>query len=165
MPIDRTINALKWYQYGIEHDKDFISKFMMHWIAFNWMYSDCGNDSERQNIKSFCWRKDNRKKLELYDPFETDAIEVFKEGPVLNVGGEESNDDPDELWKSIANGRNNSTQRAIDLLLTIYQVRCNLFHGSKSPNDDRDLKLVEASAEIMHEYLKRLLSDNYYFNH
>lgn len=164
MLIDRTNHALRWYKYGLEHDEDFISKFMMHWIAFNWLYSTCGNKSERQNIKDYCKRADTKRKLALYDPFETDEIEVFKQGPVLRMGGPESGDDPEDLWESICHGRNNSTQRATDLLLTIYQVRCNLFHGSKSPDDSRDLALVEASAEIMYEYLKRLLSDNYYFN-
>lgn len=163
MPIDRTNYALQWYKYGLENNKDFISRFMMRWVAFNWMYCQCGNKSERQNIKSFCWKRENQEKLELYDPFETDAIEIFKKQAVWSKGGQASDDDPEELWKSIRDGRGNSTKRAIDLLLIIYQVRCNLFHGSKSPDDDRDMALVEASAEIMGEYLKRLLSDYYYF--
>jgi len=53
---------------------------MMHWIAFNWMYCESRGSSERERIKTFCRR--NSRKLLLYDPFDTDEVQVFKEGPV-----------------------------------------------------------------------------------
>ena len=94
----------------------------------------------------------------LYDPFDTDEVQVFKEGPVYRVRGAQSNDDPEELYKDIREGRGNTPERATSLLLSVYQVRCNLFHGGKSPDNKRDLKLVESSAEIMNGYLRVLLS-------
>jgi len=128
----------------------------MHWIAFNWMYCESRGSSERERIKTFCRR--NSRKLLLYDPFDTDEVQVFKEGPVYRVRGAESNDDPEKLCKDIRDGHRNTTERAISLLLSVYQVRCNLFHGGKSPDNRRDLKLVESSAEIMNGYLRVLLS-------
>jgi hypothetical protein len=36
-----------------------------------------------------------------------------------------------------------------ELFAIIYQARCNLMHGQKSPTDDRDLKLCECCAPIV----------------
>lgn len=41
------------------------------------------------------------------------------------------------------------------LLRTIYQVRCNLFHGSKSPDDQRDQELVETCNTILRQFITR----------
>ena len=125
-------------------------------VAFNWMHCESRDSSERGRIKDFCQR--NKRKLLLYDPFDTDEVQVFKEGPVYRVGGAQSNDDPEELFEDIRYGRGNIGKRATSLLLSIYQVRCNLFHGGKSPDNKRDLRLVESSAEIMNGYLRVLLS-------
>lgn len=42
-----------------------------------------------------------------------------------------------------------------DLLRTIYTIRCNLFHGSKSPENFRDHKLVVASDNILRIFIAR----------
>lgn len=44
------------------------------------------------------------------------------------------------------------------LIMTIYQVRCNLFHGSKKPLEDRDQKLVYESSVIMEKVLRVIFS-------
>jgi hypothetical protein len=41
------------------------------------------------------------------------------------------------------------------LLRTIYCVRCNLFHGSKSPQNSRDHKLVVACDQILRMFIDR----------
>ena len=43
------------------------------------------------------------------------------------------------------------------LFQTIYQVRCNLLHGSKSPDEKRDIDLVRCSGEIMEIYMKAIM--------
>ena len=45
------------------------------------------------------------------------------------------------------------------LLMTLYQVRCNLFHGSKSLRVERDRELVRASANILEKYMEALVTD------
>ncbi len=41
------------------------------------------------------------------------------------------------------------------LLRTIYAVRCNLFHGTKSPQNYRDHELVVASDQILRMFIER----------
>ena len=38
----------------------------------------------------------------------------------------------------------------------VYQVRCNLFHGNKSPYDDGDIRIVEAFFEGFAEFCKAI---------
>ena len=41
------------------------------------------------------------------------------------------------------------------LLRTIYQVRCNLFHGEKSPQGARDRDLIAIADIILHTFIER----------
>jgi hypothetical protein len=47
-----------------------------------------------------------------------------------------------------------STPSWEELLRVIYQVRCNLFHGTKAPGSYRDRQLVLGSGEILKQFLK-----------
>jgi len=150
--------ALEWYGYALEKHDDLIVKFMMHWIAFNWLYSECDSNNEKDKIRQFCGNEETFKRLSRYDAFSTEAIEAFKEGPVSSMrprGGERSSNR--YLYRKILEG--SEQERVEALLLSIYHVRCNLFHGSKSLRNDRDLKLVRSSAIIMEGYLEALLRD------
>ena len=44
--------------------------------------------------------------------------------------------------------------RTLALFQTLYTVRCNLFHGSKSTNNKRDIALIRTSATILQIYLQ-----------
>jgi hypothetical protein len=43
------------------------------------------------------------------------------------------------------------------MLDAIYYVRCNLFHGGKSPEDSRDYKLVKICSLILHKWVGNLV--------
>jgi len=40
-----------------------------------------------------------------------------------------------------------------EVILFIYKIRCNLFHGSKDPMNSRDASLVELSGEILEKWI------------
>ena len=144
--------GLEWYRYGLEKGDEPIMRFMMHWIAFNWLYSSfckcVGEDlKEAAAIKIFC--ESNYTKLSKYDPFTTDAFQVFLENPV-----EDEHNGSTRIRRFEDLRHKTGLQRMIALFLTIYQVRCNLFHGSKSLRIERDVSLVRAASVILEGYLK-----------
>ena len=143
--------ASEWFEYGLKED-DSIIKFMMHWIAFNWLYSECRREQERSNIKMFCYQ--NYDRLSAYDAFSSDAFQVFKEAPVRD---ETSGRTDRSLYISMLEDR--GEKRLVSLFLTLYQVRCNLFHGSKSLHVKRDIELVRAASVILEGYMNALLSE------
>ena len=53
----------------------------------------------------------------------------------------------------------NEEDDTVKLFLQIYQVRCNLFHGSKSMRTDRNKVLEEDSCKILHDFLMRIIND------
>lgn len=144
--------ALDWYRYGLEKGDDFFVKFMMHWIAFNWLYSEYYDRDELQKIKTFC--EANYYKLSRYNPFDTDAFQIFLEKPIRDIiRGREYT----IIYESLK--KDNGLKRVKSLFCTMYHIRCNLFHGSKSFMLERDRRLVSASAEILEGYLKALLTE------
>ena len=140
--------AEEWYQYGLKTGDDFFMRFMMHWIGFNWLYNQIDGSDERAKIKEFY--NQNRKKFDKVDPFNFVDINVFLEGAVYDV------------VKGIPRTRDYKMLKEYNveaLLMTLYQVRCNLFHGSKSLRVERDRELVRASANILEKYMKVLVAD------
>ena len=144
--------ALEWYRYGLDKDEE-ILKFVAHWIAFNWMYRECRKGDDRRNIEAFCEREYER--LRNFNAFGTGDILVFEDGPVRD---ETSGHKRKREYTLLMEGTEREAITA--LLLSIYQVRCNLFHGSKSLRVDRDIELVRSSSRILAGYLKALLIDD-----
>ena len=141
--------ALEWYRYGNEKKDDFFIRFMMYWIGFNWLYSQMeydenGNKFPNEREKVIAYYKKHKRKFERIDYFLLPGIEVLLNHPVNGKKG---------LQQRLKEGNTDA------LLLTLYQVRCNLFHGSKSLHNERDIALVKASANILGEYMKVLVAD------
>lgn len=151
---DRNI-ALEWYKFGLERGDDFFIKFMMHWVAFNYIYNASETDEkELERILSFC--KHNKETLEKYDAFadrKNGPISIFLESPIKNGHTGNVKWDQKNYHKAICNSND-----IVALFAMMYQVRCNLFHGSKSIRIARDIALVKASSEILEGYLRVLLS-------
>ena len=148
--------ALEWYRYGLEKNDDAIVKFMMHWIAFNWLYSECRRSSrtlESEAIKIYCEK--NYTKLSQFKAFDSPAIEVFLERPVHDVLNGRVTAEGTDRYRSLIH--DSGLDQLTSLILTIYHVRCNLFHGSKSLRIDRDVELVRASSIILEGYLREVL--------
>ena len=176
-------NARAWYNHALTTGDDSFARFMMHWIAFNFEYGkyrkrkpDGDWNSERERIARLC--ADKYDALRNYDPFTENPTEVNEliELPVLSGWrNPEEQEEPqlppnrlkphemwaDELWGVLRLDRHSSRyhdiRRTQCLLLTLYQVRCNLFHGSKSPEFMRDRTLVKDAAIIMQRYMEALL--------
>jgi hypothetical protein len=142
----------------LKKNDDAIVKFMMHWIAFNWLYSEYrygGEVSETQAIIEFC--RENYERLSRYNAFRGREINIFLDQPVRSVVSAMVTSEGTKEYKDLVYG--NGLSRLTSLMLTIYRVRCNLFHGSKSLMIQRDLDLVRASSTILEGYLKAVLAD------
>lgn len=172
-------NARKWYNHALKTGDDSIARFMMHWIAFNFEYNrylvydeEGKRNSERDQIEHLCRSRYRALKQcpILNDP---KAIKKLLEYPVLRgkkrphgslepqlPDREKRPQDmtPEELWGVVCLG--NGLRRIQCILLTLYQVRCNLFHGSKDPEYPRDRQLVRESAAIMEACMGTLLNVN-----
>lgn len=154
----------EWYDYGVENNDPFFVKFMTLWIAFNQIYSKFSGEEEKPKTERVqimkCLEKDEENQLltrELFDSiFTSPFIKVFKDEPVCSYDRLEKKFIPDSFKnnETVKNENEKWQERIKALFMMIYQVRCNLFHGSKEVSNPRDVKLVKCAGEIIEMYLE-----------
>lgn len=149
--------------------------FIYRWMAFNsWMSAVTLMDTDREMIDAFVAAprlNDAFGQLMVGDPdFQQTVTEFTALWPVLNVRSVRAKlgYDAFRMYDRAAllarcAAENVKQQPAgwvagghpswEHLLRTIYQVRCNLFHGEKSPQNFRDHDLVFASDRILARFI------------
>lgn len=142
----------EWYAEGLKRKDDYFMRFINHWIALNWLYSKEyeGNPrlTEIEAIRAFC---DNQRYMQAftnYNPFENEHVAVLKKQAIYDM---RSGKLATKTWIKL---KENDVKALFE---TLYRIRCNLFHGSKSLRNDRDIELVRASANILEGYLAELV--------
>jgi hypothetical protein len=153
------------------------SSFVNLWMGFNgWMecVTDAANDAEMIAALANHQRlADAYDDLMKHSPDFRGRVEIFATmWPVLNVRDVRRKLGRDAFWRFSREELMEEVLRqgvklqpvgwsADDvptwpqLLRTIYSVRCNLFHGSKSPQNYRDHELVLNSDQILRMFIER----------
>ena len=149
-------------------------KFIAYWIAFNGLFSNYElrdrDEYESDLIERLVHHRFSD--LEGLIDFDKDsACEIFREAPVftrnnkpraktnyLNMLPDKNGKIPYtiELYQQFMKSRDEK-ERLIALLLTVKQVRNNLFHGQKNPTPERNYSLVDSSQDILRRVLEVLL--------
>ena len=151
------------------------SSFVVLWLGFNgWMecVTDAANDAEMITALA-----DHQRLSNAYDDLTArfsdfrDSVEAFAAmWPVLNVRDVRRKLGRDAFWRHSREElmeeviRHNVKHQPVGwsegdvptwskLLRTIYGVRCNLFHGSKSPQNYRDHELVVSCDKILRIFI------------
>lgn len=147
--------AKQWFDYSRERD-DFTFSFISKWVSFNSLYGASDGTTERAQIRSYC--EENRNFLNKYDPFSEakEHISIFLDAPILDMRTHQSTTERDDCYKVLSSDKP-LEKKLYALIKSIYWVRCNLFHGSKSFMNDRDMALVKASSMLMDGFLTVLI--------
>ncbi len=147
--------AIKWFEKGTA-EQDYIDKFIYLWIAFNALYNSIefiGN--ERERVVAHIVGNYN---TQLYEKiFKSSYVKTFMVKPVINVY--KPNQDLEEfIFYKLKYSIKNKEKMQM-LFNTIYRVRCNLFHGSKTPDSYRDNDLIKNAGAILQIYLNYIFSN------
>lgn len=151
--------------------------FVYRWMAFNcWMSAVTLMNNDREMIDAFATTPrliDTFDQLMAAEPdFRQKVAEFVALWPVLNVRSVRAKLGYDAFHQhdraallSLCAAENVKQQPSgwiagADpswplLLRTIYQVRCNLFHGEKSPQSVRDCNLVFAADHILAQFITK----------
>jgi len=151
--------------------------FVYRWMAFNgWMSAVTLGESDREMIDALAAAPrlvDAYDQLMAGDAAFAEAVTAFAAmWPVLNVKSVRAklgyaafnqHHRPALLALCAANNVRQQPQGWVagsvpsweQLLRTVYQVRCNLFHGEKSPQSFRDYELVTGSDKILARFIVR----------
>ena len=139
------MKAKEWLARGHEAENP-IDAFNNLWIAFNNLFYPQNGGSEREKIKNYLTSN-------ISDSVAHEILKKYNEEicyliyqPVVDMrgNGRDTQVDIDSYRDS---------DKAIDKLksifMIVYQVRCNLIHGQKSPSRNRDVELCANSFGIV----------------
>ena len=148
-------------------------RFVAAWIAFNAMYSQDArsDDTEDRQIRRFCedtaLQNCHGSLLDSDDEYR-DATTYVMTKPIQRLSNRPRRSDrapiegvfdgpPPQRRRPSEIARLSSDAEAV--VLAIYRIRNNLFHGGKSPCNPRDRRLVEASCRIITTLLADRISN------
>ncbi len=162
-----------WLQRAKERQgKDSIDAFICAWIAFNHYYSTyCGRDEETDALYAHAtlakgkYVSDFNQLLFLCDQsdfkacyyaFRKDRGDLFKQAILLPVDKMETIRKSPTSRKRLTSLETAPPKR---IIMTLSDIRTNLFHGYKDPDDERDMSLCHWAASILIPFLEFLDSN------
>lgn len=128
-----------------ESDFDLFIKFISLWVTFNAIYElTCSSVSgDKNKVSAFSELPEAQSThIELMSSaVYKQAVDILAENGILKLPSRNSRQEINDI--------NNLKE----VMLCVYQVRCNLFHGGKTPEDARDLEVVGAAYTIVAELI------------
>lgn len=138
-----------WFQQGqSEQSYNLVVKFFHYYFCFNLLMANLSSKNyDKDMIK---WLKSNNNLIkdtfnELLnsEPFLNSLRSLQKLSPISDNRAIKPK--PDTVINDVTNFD--------EILDAIYQIRCNLFHGTKNPREKRDLKLMAYSTHILQKWI------------
>jgi hypothetical protein len=167
--------AQRWFHWAVTGEvnaRDPFFQFIAVWVAFNalysWAYGPSGPEGWRERLRAIR-RRDNDRNPDRRKVFEREKVQLFStEKPAIQahrelMGVDHSYREAVEYLerKPPTNPENPNRSPRISapddleqVLLCVYQVRNNLFHGGKMPRSGRDERLVQVSFTVISKLLK-----------
>ena len=145
------MKAREWLNRGLERS-DPIDVLTDAWRGFNHLfYSETGH-SERDKINSYLSTNVSEEVAqELIAGHQTEIAYLVSQ-PVIDMRG--NGRDTEESINEFNNSGSN-LERLKAIFKIIYQVRCNLEHGQKSPTRERDIELCSSSWPLVSEVVDK----------
>jgi hypothetical protein len=142
-----------WHERAQRED-DHVATFVFLWFCFNaWLAFESGEDTDRAMINWLSGRRGQTSQLRR-------AYEIAMRSEVF-VGHVEALAGQSPI---VTNGhrpreaRISSLEDFTGIVRGVYQVRCNLFHGSKRIGDSRDETLLRTCAQILEHWVGHLIA-------
>lgn len=147
--------AQRWYRKAVSADDNY-DRFVFLWFAFNALYNEFFDSSERRAIGDLVYS--NRYHISnagINDILETPHASFFKQRIIRDCRG--NGRDTSES-AAVLRSSDSSPRKRLDCLLRIvYLVRCNLFHGNKMYGRDSDDEVVTNAAFVLTEIIEAFL--------
>ena len=145
------MKAKEWLDRGME-STDPIDMFTNSWRGFNNLFYESAGRKERDKIRNYLLANVSEDVSTSLLREYSEQIAYLLSQPVIDMRG--NGRDTGKFIKKYKNSRTNQ-ERMVALFFVIYQVRCNLEHGQKSPNEDRDIKLCSSSWPLIAEVVDK----------
>ena len=153
------------HEFEAGNNNGYIYAFFCYFIAFNWLYSEVedtirANHPNKKKIYEYELIKEYLQGIFLneifkgYDPYALLVEDTRREIKSHLVATDDLHHSA--TVRNIKSYIKDETNPKIQLFLCIYQIRCNLFHGSKDMRNPHNQELVYAGACVLKDFLKKL---------
>jgi len=145
------MKATEWLERGYRAN-DPIDAMSNYWRGFNNLFFSSPGRFERDKINAFLAANLSEKDAsEILEKYSSDLVYLVSL-PVNDMrnNGRDTSEYAQEFLSSAS-----SLLKLQAIFMIIYQVRCNLEHGQKSPNRDRDHQLCQCAAPLVAEVVRR----------
>ena len=137
------------------------ARFALNWMAFNALYDICDAKEERLRVLKSALIYFNDESAADLLVAQAASVRTLTNPPPGDDRKPPTPEDEYRKWGNrhrdvICSSAHPSLQLA-HVLATIYQVRCNLIHGNKFPNVQRDRELVVAGNSVMTQALDAMV--------
>lgn len=136
-----------WWKLKGENESDPFIRFFFFYVCFDaWITALSGEDADYKKLN---WFSDNDNCLK-------DHWKDIQSSETKSWLNNLKNLSPVENMRPNHRGEKTHLNDIEDLnqvIRFIYQIRCNLFHGSKDPMNTRDANLVELSGMILRKWI------------
>jgi hypothetical protein len=139
------MKAREWLERGRQQTNP-IDAFTDFWRAFNHLFSSVGNGHECDKIKLFLGQQLSEAQAKEILQNNAASVSYLLSQPVIDMRGNGKNTMQNIQAFGMAV---DSLAKLKELFMVIYQVRCNLEHGQKSPSIDRDIMLCQSAAPLV----------------
>ncbi|KPD23678.1 hypothetical protein [Idiomarina zobellii] len=146
------MKAREWLQRSREA-KDPIDGFSNAWRAFNHLYFRLNGQNERDKIRRYIEESVDEVVAERILEEHKGELGYLTAVPVIDMrgNGRDTAGNIEEFQREGA-----AVGKLQEIFMIIYQVRCNLEHGQKSPSRERDVELCRSTFPL----IERIVDEN-----
>ena len=142
--------AREWLEKG-DARGDPVDRFADYWRAFNNLYSSVAGRSEPERILAYLEQYVSEERAAAILQERQGEAHYLLSAPVVDMrsNGRDTSECIEKFMKA-----DSSLGKLQQLFRVVYQVRCNLEHGQKSPSDDRDVLLCQSAGPVVADVVR-----------
>lgn len=150
------MKAHEWYERG-NQASDPIEAFSNFWLGFNNLYNPMRKSKEREKIQTLLQNSICEERASHLLSAHASCIDYLLSEPVINMRYNGKDTASNIAAFKVATS---SLVKLKEVVMVVYQVRCNLVHGQKSPSRERDVHLCQCAAPIIAELIDIMKHNN-----
>ena len=137
-----------WWKLRGQQENDPFVKFFFFYVCFDaWITAESGKDNDTDKLRWFLCTNNCLKesRLDFWKSSQTQSLLISLKNisPIEDMRPNHRGE-----YKELKD-----TNNLEEVVRFIYQIRCNLFHGSKSPINSRDTNLVDLSGRLLEKWI------------
>ncbi len=145
---DKLKTLIGWWKFKGQQESDPFVKFFFFYVRFDaWITAESGKDVDRDKLRWLTSTNNflRERRLDFWGSSQTQSLlkSLQSLSPIEDMR-------PNHRGECKELNDINNIEEVVHF---VYQIRCNLFHGSKNPMNSRDAELVDLSGKLLEKWI------------